>query len=433
MQLFDPLAPLYSLLPPLEGEKSLLRIDDLVESPSSMTLLAEQEQKSADGGKALLFCRVRGGTIPVLMNLFGSPHRIGRLLGLPPGGDPADLTRRSLDSPLRERPTLLPPPAGLVRRRDLADLPPLVSWEGDGAPFTDGSAYTLAVTTLLDPDTDRPVTGIYRVVRFSDSRLGICWKGGSSGDRIVRRRLQRNLPMPVAILFAPPPAVLVAASLSLPPGFDKMELAGGWAGRPVPLFPAPETGIPVPLGTPLIVEGVVDLDQSRPGGGYYNHTGLFEEGGLVPLVRVRSVTMGDNPVIPQTVVAPPPTESTALARAGWRLKLPLIQQEFPEIVDIHLPPEGIWHGAAVISLRETRASGGEILHALWRSPFFSHSRLLILVDEGTPPDDLSRVFWRVMNRSVLGRDLVIADPGDPASTWGGTMGIDARGLPPGRT
>lgn len=434
MQTASPHATIPPLPDLLAQDRSLRIIDGEVDPGPFMAMMAEEEQKKPDGGAPLLFTSVRGGSVPVGMNLFGSMHRICRFLGVDGEGDLPALTGRFFAGGGSFRPIQVAPPSRFSPRgNDIAPLPPLVSWRGDGAPHTCGAAYTLAVSTFLDPETDHPTIGIYRIIRFSDSHLGICWKEGSSGERAFRWWRRRRLPMPLLLLFAPPPAVIVAASLTLPLGVEKLELAGGWAGGPIPLFPAPETGLPIPLGTPLVVEGVVDPEERRPGGGYYNHTGLFEKVGTIPLFRVLSLSMGEDPILPQTVVAPPPTESTTLARAGWRLILPLIQREFPEIVDIHLPVEGIWHGAVFISLSALRESGREILQALWRSPFFSRSRLLLLLDENTPPDDFSRIFWQVMNRCVMGRDLVIADPGDPASPWGGKIGIDARGLPRERT
>jgi 4-hydroxy-3-polyprenylbenzoate decarboxylase len=215
----------------------------------------------------------------------------------------------------------------------------------------------------------------------------------------------------------------------LPENLNEMHLAGFLQQQPLELVAGLSNGLPVPATAEMIIEGFVTPGNMRTGGSFGNHTGAYVAGGMVPELQVTAITRRKRPVCAATVVGPPPMEDCWLAKAAERLLLPLLRRELPEIVDIHMPLEGIFHGCAIMAMKkEGSGHPRRVLDALWRRGWLRDARLLLLVDAEIGVADLSLVTWKVVNNVVWSRDLHIV--AGRTTGHGERAGIDATGKRP---
>jgi len=379
-------------------------------------------QSKEGGGKALLFSRVKGSPFPVATNLFGSERRMAAALGV---ADLGALTRLMED--LLARPeaapapvaSLVPPCQEVVRRDpDLGLFPFLKSWPGDGGRF-----ITLPLVFTMDPESAAVNCGMYRVRIFDDNCAGIRWKQGSGGHAHYAKYRAAGAPMPVAIAVGGHPALALAASLPLPDPLDELGFAGYLAGEPVETAACLTSALRVPAHAELVIEGFVAPGEARLEGGFGNHTGCYDPGEEVPVLRVSCITHRGDLIYPATVVGRPPMEDCYLAKAAERLLLPFSRRQCPEIVDIVMPVEGIFHGCALVAIGKTApGQGRRVLEALRGSGWLKSGKLLVVVDATERGLTLSGGFWQALNAARFPRDLVL--------TPDGCLGIDAtRKLP----
>ena len=387
--------------------------------------------KMPEGGPALLFERVRGKDMPVATNLFGSDRRTALALGV---DDSNELTGRmeaalAADSSLPWREAL----AGLAIEpllterapcQEIVDTAPnldlfpfLTCWPADGAPNRDGRFITLPQVFTREPTSGAANCGMYRVAIFGPDRVGIRWHPGSGGAEHCMAYSAAGRSMPVAIAVGGDPALLFAAMLPLPDSVDEIRFAGFLRRGPVEMARCVTSDLQVPAGAELVIEGVIQPGEMEMDGAFGNHTGFYVPAAKVPVVRVKAITRRRAPIYPATVVGRPPMEDCYLARAAWRLLLPLLRREVPEVLDIHLPMEWIFHGAAIIAVDRPASGTADLAARLLASPWLGRSRLLILVDAQEEIRDLSLIAWRVMNLTDWRRDLAIHD--NPASPAGG--------------
>jgi 4-hydroxy-3-polyprenylbenzoate decarboxylase len=225
---------------------------------------------------------------------------------------------------------------------------------------------------------------------------------------------------------------MYSATVPLPDEVDEMALAGFIRRRPVELVRALTSELLVPARAEMVIEGYLDPGETVRGGAFGNHTGYYTPGADVPLLRVTAITRRRLCIYPATVVGPPPMEDCYLAKATERLLLPLLRRDLPEIVDINLPMEGIFHGCALVSAAKAFAGHGrQLISRLWSAGWLRQARLLVVVDNDVNVQDLSRSAWRVINNVDWSRDL-LCPPDAPAAgrPFGGRLGIDAtRKLP----
>lgn len=445
---------LRAFLDKLEKTGELHRIGVEVDPMLEVAEITERMSKSPAGGKALLFERVKGSRFPAATNVFGSYRRVCAALGVErlsdltqrvaelldqvPADSPPDKISALSGSPAFAR--FLPEPVARGACQeveepvpDLAAYPILKNWPGDGLPGHDGRFITFPLVFTRDPETGFANCGIYLVQLFSGNSVGIRWRTGSGGAAHWLKYRARGERMPVAIAMGGDPALTVAAAAPLPDSIDEMQFAGFLRGRPVEMVQCRTSGIMVPAGAELVIEGEIDPSELCSGGAFGNHTGFYTPPQDLPVMRVTCITRCREPIFPATVVGPPPMEDCYLAKGVERLMLPFMRLELPEIAEINLPLEGIFHGAAVVSI-DKRAPGQarRVMETLWSRGWLSCSRLLVVVDADLDVRDLSRTFWKVLNNVEWRRDLVIADsPGEAASQdadrlpFGGRLGIDA--------
>jgi 4-hydroxy-3-polyprenylbenzoate decarboxylase len=401
-----------------------LEVDPYLE----IAAITDRHSKSPGGGKALLFKRVKGSRFPVATNLYGSGSRMAEALQLESLGElTARMAQLLADPAAAPLPVVVAdaPCQELVRRvPDLGSYPFLTNWPGDGGRF-----ITLPLVFTVDPETGAPNCGMYRARLFDDATLGVRWKGGSGGFAHYRKYAAAGLPMPVAIAVGAAPALTLAATLPLPDPFEELSFAGFLGGEPVETVKCLTSELRVPAHAELVIEGFVQPGVTRPEGCFGNHTGRYDQGEEVPVLRVSCITHRADMICQATVVGPPPVEDCYLAKAAERLLLPLSRRLCPEIVDINLPMEGIFHGCALVSIQKREpGQGRRVLESLRREGWLRHGKLLVVVDASDGPLSIPDAYWRAVNSTSFPRDLVATE---------GCLGIDAtrklpeEGEPPG--
>lgn len=417
----------------LEKRDALRRIATDVDPRLEIAAITERVCKGAAGGRALMFEKVRGYRDPVVTNLFGSPQRAAWAVGVGQAeeaarllaqglaesfGKDANSRLRNLLEQARFAPRLQPYGPCLEKPRpqpNLERLPALRSWPGDG-----GRYLTLPQVFTRHPDGGAVNCGMYRIQLLSPRQAAVHWKEGSDAARHCRAWHARNLPMPVSIALGGDPALLFAATFPLPPDTDEAALAGLLRGRPQIMTASRHSDLPVPAFAEYIIEGEVRPEESAQEGPFGNHTGFYQPSVKVPLLRVTSLSHRHEPIYPATVVGPPPMENCYLGKVAERLLLPLLQIDHPDILDIHMPMEGIFNGVTLISIRRG-TSGRDLLQDLWRDGPLQRSRLLVVAGEADT-DDPAAFFWHVLNRLDPTRDMLMRE---------GRVGIDATVEPEG--
>lgn len=412
---------LRGLVAALQAMGELHRVEAEVDPSLEIAEITDRQCK-LPGGKALFFSRVKGSRYPVATNLFGSETRMAAALEVPALAALTPLMEELLASPeAAPLPVEVPdPPCREVVRRDpdLALYPFLKSWPGDGGRFV-----TLPLVFTADRETGAVNCGMYRVRVFEDNCAGIRWKRGSGGHGHYLGYQAAGAPMPVAIAVGGPPALTLAASLPLPEPLDELRLAGFLAGEPVRMARCLTLPLMVPADAELVIEGFIEPGRTRPEGPFGNHTGFYDPGEQVPLLRVSCITQRADMIYPATVVGRPPMEDCYLARAAERLLLPLSRRQCPEIVDIAMPMEGIFHGLALVAIRKGAAGQGRrVLESLRSGGWLKRGKVLVVVDAGEEGLTLSDALWKALNAVRFPRDLVV--------TPDGLLGVDAtRKLP----
>jgi 4-hydroxy-3-polyprenylbenzoate decarboxylase len=416
----------------LEERDELRRIAVPVDPVEEIAAITDRVCKEAGGRRALLFEKVRGHQIPVLTNLFGSlqraawaagfeapeemKERLARELERFGGGTAADWLFWTLAEPQWQPKRLEDGPCREVKvaEPDLNLLPALKSWPGDGGRF-----LTQSMVFTSDPETGNSNCGMYRVRIFDSQSAALHWLPGSGGARNYAAWQKLDKPMPVAIVLGGDPAAIFAAGVSLPEGVDELSLAGFLRGRPLNTVSCLTNDLEVPANAEFVIEGLVQPGETRQEGDFGNHTGCYDLSAPVPLLRVTAIYHRRNPLYPAIVTGPPPMESGYLAKLSERMSLALLQFDHPDIVDINMPSETIFHGAALLSVRK-KANGSAFDLArrlLTRGPL-EKSRFLVLLDEETDVQDVATCYWKAINRVRPERDLLIDD---------GRLVIDATG------
>uniref|UniRef100_A0A831U1Q6 UbiD family decarboxylase n=1 Tax=Geobacter metallireducens TaxID=28232 RepID=A0A831U1Q6_GEOME len=436
---------LHDFLAELERFGELHRVRAQVDPLLEAAAITDRVSKLPGGGPALLFERVKGSAIPAATNLFGSLRRMALALGLSSLDDLADRMEALLAQlppdqagqglaalpRLGEFRRFAPVETGVACCQeivddapDLARCPFLQCRPGDGGRF-----ITLPQVFTRDPETGLPNCGMYRVRIFDGNRVGIRWHAGRGGELHWRQYRERGERMPVAVALGGDPAAMVAATLPLPETVDEMQFAGWLRGRPLEMVRCRTNELLVPAGAELVIEGYIEPGETAQDGPFGNHTGFSIPSAAVPVMGVTCITRRRECICPATVVGPPPAEDCFMAKAAERLFLPLLRRRWPAVVDINLPLEWIFHGGAIVAVRDGGGEGGvrRLVEEIWASGMLGAARVVVVVDDDTDARDLSRVAWRVMNMADWRRDLFVAEGGgEPPLPWlGARLGIDA--------
>jgi len=457
----------------LERAGELQRIGAPVATELEITEWADREMKSPGGGRALLFEKptVQGvaSRFPLAVNTMGSTRRMAMALGLehidqlmrqmelilkakPPTSlkhawtlamQGLDLLnakpKRVSDGPCKEVVKRFAETSNIERRTSnielptLLDLPILQCWPQDGGRF-----ITFPCVHTKDPDTGERNLGMYRMQVYDDRSTGMHWQVHKVGARHGKRYYERGERMPVAVTIGGDPAYTFAATAPLPDGLDEILFAGFIRKKPVPLVKCETVDLEVPADVDFVLEGYVQPGETRPEGPFGDHTGFYTPVDDYPVFHLTAITHRRDAVYPCTIVGIPPMEDFYMGTASVRVFLPVFRMNFPEIVDLALPAEGVFHNLVVVSIRKQYAwQAYKIMHGLWGMGQMMFSKYIIVVDDDCDVHNTSEVLFRMCANTDPQRDSTFVkspcDALDHAPTIpciGSHMGIDAtRKLP----
>jgi 4-hydroxy-3-polyprenylbenzoate decarboxylase len=442
----------------LDRAGELRRVREPIPVHLEMCEIIDRASKMPGGGPALLFEQpvLRSGAIsalPVGANLFGSWRRMAMALGVDDldrhGDRIRELLRTQVPDGLLGKLQLLPrllevakfPPrtqSGRGRCQevvwqgdevDLDRIPVLTTWPGDGGPF-----ITLTAVISKDPARGIRNVGMYRVQQLSRKTVAMHWQRHKTGAAHFAEMAERGETMPVCIVVGADPASTYSASAPLPPNIDEFLFAGFLRKAPVKLVKAVTNDLEVPADAELVIEGYIDPREPLvTEGPFGDHTGYYSEADLYPQVHVTAVTMRRDAVYATTIVGRPPMEDVYLGGATERIFLPLLQFTTPEIVDYHMPAEGIFHNLVFVSIRKRYPGQAyKVMHALWGQGLMSLAKVIVVVDDWVDVRNPQEAWWVALNNIDPQRDVTftmgpvdVLDHASRAFTYGSKMGIDA--------
>jgi 4-hydroxy-3-polyprenylbenzoate decarboxylase len=436
----------------------LRRIVHPVSTDLEICEIADRAMKMDNGGPALLFEHVvlPSGTrseFPVAINLFGSMRRMGIALGV----DNLDDVGARITELIQMKPphgflgklALLPklleagsyPPRSnkgdaecqaIIWRGseiDLRRLPIIKCWPEDG-----GHYITLPMVISRDPKRGIRNVGMYRVQLLGPTTLAMHWQRHKVGAAHWREMADRGEKMPVCIAIGADPASVYSASAPLPPTIDEFLFAGFLRRSPVRLARAITCDLEVPARSEFVIEGYIDpAEPLVTEGPFGDHTGFYSEADLYPLVHVTAITMRRNPVYATTIVGRPPMEDYYLGHATERIFLPLLRLTVPEIVDYHMPAEGIFHNLVFVSIdKQFPGQAQKVMNAMWGQGLMSLAKVIVVLDKDVNVRDPREAWWIALNNIDPQRDfrftmgpVDVLDHSSRAFTYGSKVGIDA--------
>ncbi|MGE5644237.1 MAG: menaquinone biosynthesis decarboxylase [Acidobacteriota bacterium] len=450
-----PFTDLRDFIRALEKAGELERIPFEVDPVLEITEFADRSVKR--GGPALLFEKPKGSNIPVLINAFASMRRMeialevesidevaGRISAFLEMQKPEGLIGKLKMLPkLAEIGSFFPkvvssgPCQEVVRDEfSLFEYPILQCWPQDGGRFV-----TLPLVFSRNPDTGKRNCGMYRMQVFDERTTGMHWQTHKQGAEHYRRLLAEGTRkrMDVAVAIGADPAVMFSAVLPLPPDLDEMLFAGFLRGRPVEMVKCRTCDLEVPAEAEIVLEGYVELGELRTEGPFGDHTGYYSLADEYPVFHVTCVTQRKKPVYAATIVGPPPMEDYFMGKAIERIFLPLMRLQLPEIRDVAMPAEGVFHNLMLVSMRKSYPGHArKVMHAIWGMGQAMFSKCIVVVDEDVNVQDVREVAWRALNNIDPERDIEFSmgpvDSLDHASrlpNYGSKMGIDATRKGPG--
>jgi 4-hydroxy-3-polyprenylbenzoate decarboxylase len=440
----------------LEKEGELRRVSVEVDPVLEMTEFADRAVKS--GGPALLFEKAKGSNIPVLMNAFASMRRMemafevssideiaARISEMLEMQAPQGLIAKLKMLPkLAELGSFFPkmvsggPVKEVIRHEgfSLFDYPILKCWPQDGGRF-----ITLPLVFSKNPDTGKRNCGMYRMQVYDERTTGMHWQTHKQGAEHYRRLLKegKQTRMDVAVAIGADPAVMYSAILPLPPDLDEMMFAGFLRGKPVEMVKCETSDLEVPAQAEIVLEGYVELGELRTEGPFGDHTGFYSLEDEYPVFHVTCVTQRKNPIYAATIVGPPPMEDFYMGKAIERIFLPLMRLQLPEVRDISMPAEGVFHNLILVSIRKSYPGHArKVMSAIWGLGQAMFSKCIVVVDEDVNVQDVREVAWKALNNIDPERDIQFTfgpvDSLDHASrlpNYGSKMGIDATRKWPG--
>ena len=447
-----------AFLDELDRAGELVRVREPVSVHLEMTEIADRVMKSPGGGKALLFEHpvLRDGSrsdVPVAINVFGSWKRMAMALGVEDvaehGARIAELLQPEVPKGFWAKMQMLPKFAELAKvppreyrgtppcqervldadAVDLRKLPIMTSWPKDPAPFV-----TMPMVVTRDPENGVQNLGMYRMQVVDRNTTFMHWqrhKGGAAHYRKYREMgIQR---MPVAVALGADPATMYAPTAPLPPGIDEYLFSGFLRREPLQVTNATMSELRIPAEAEIVLEGYVDTTEPKGvEGPFGDHTGFYTPEDEFPYFHVERITMRKNAVYPSTIVGRPPMEDFYLGGATERIFLPLLRMTMPEIMDYHMPAEGIFHNLVFVSIRkEYPGQAWKVMNGLWGAGLMSLAKLIVVVEHDIDVKNTQEAWWFALNNIDPERDVRFSmgpiDDLDHASrgpAYGSKMGID---------
>jgi len=448
----------------LEKQGELKRISVEVDPYLEMTEICDRTLKR--GGPALLFENPRGANIPVLANLFGTPRRvamgmgadsvtelrgIGELLAYLKEPEPPKGMKDAWEKfpvfkqVLNMAPKIIssPPCQELVRQGDeidLGDYPIQTCWPEDAAPLI---TWPLVITK--GPNKDRQNLGIYRMQVIAKNKVIMRWLAHRGGalDFKEFQAAHPGQPFPVSVALGADPATILAAVTPVPDSLSEYAFAGLLRGSKTEVAKSLLNDLQVPASAEIVLEGFIYPDEFAAEGPYGDHTGYYNEVADFPVFTIERITQRQAPIYHSTYTGRPPDEPAILGVALNEVFVPILQKQFPEIVDFYLPPEGCSYRMAVISMKKQYAGHAKrVMLGTWSFlRQFMYTKFVIVVDDDVDVRNWQDVIWAMTTRMDPARDLTILentpidylDFASPVSGLGSKVGFDATNKWPGET
>ena len=396
--------------------------------------------------------------MPLLTNLFGTTERVAWGLGVRPESvselgeafaemrepkPPRGLAEAWSKLPLAKAALSMRPravsnaPAQALRFTgddvDLTRLPIQLPWPGEPAPLI---TWPLVFTRPPEySDVDEGNVGVYRMQVLGKDRAIMRWPAHRGGARHHQQWKALGRDMPIAICIGADPGTILAAVLPLPETISELKFSGILRGARPEITPCLTVPINIPSEAEIVIEGLVSATETAPEGPYGDHTGYYNSVEEFPVMRVTAITMREKPIYLSTFTGRPPDEPSRIGEVLNRLFVPLARRQFPEIVDLWLPPEACSYRIAVASIsKRYPGQARRLMMGLWSMlPQLTYTKLLIIVDADIDVHDWADVMWAVSTRADSSRDLMtIADTpidyldfASPKPGLGGKLGIDA--------
>ncbi len=448
----------------LESRGELKRIQTEVDPNLEITEICDRTLRA--GGPALLFENVKGSRHPLLGNLFGTPHRVamgmgednvealrevGKLLAFlkepdPPKGmkdawQKLPIFRKVLDMAPKEQRNA-PCQAQVIEGDavDLADLPVQTCWPGDAGPL-----ITWGLVVTRGPSKSRQNLGIYRMQVIGRNRVIMRWLA-HRGGALDFREWQESHPgesFPIAVALGADPATILAAVTPVPDTLSEYAFAGLLRGSRTEVVKCIGSDLQVPASAEFVLEGHIHPDDTAPEGPFGDHTGYYNEVESFPVFTIERITHREDPIYHSTYTGRPPDEPAILGVALNEVFVPILQKQFPEIVDFYLPPEGCSYRMAVVSMKKQYPGHAKrVMMGVWSFlRQFMYTKFVIVVDDDVNTRDWNDVIWAMTTRMDPVRDTTLIentpidylDFASPVSGLGSKIGFDATNKWPGET
>ncbi len=448
----------------LEAKGELVRITQPIDTDLEMTEIADRTLRA--GGPALLFENPKNHDMPVLANLFGTPERVamgmgqesvealrevGKLLAYlkepePPKG------LKDLWEKLPVFKQVLNMPAKVLKKApcqevvltgddvDLSKIPVQRCWPGDAAPLV-----TWGLSVTKGPHKKRQNLGIYRQQVIGKNKLIMRWLSHRGGALDFREWCQTHPgePYPVSVALGADPATILGAVTPVPDTLSEYAFAGLLRGDKTEVVKSISNDLQVPASAEIVLEGYIAQDETAPEGPYGDHTGYYNEVDDFPVFTVTHITHRKDPIYHSTYTGRPPDEPAILGVALNEGFVPILQKQFPEIVDFYLPPEGCSYRMAVVTMKKQYPGHAKrVMMGVWSFlRQFMYTKFVIVCDDDVNARDWNDVIWAITTRMDPARDTVMIentpidylDFASPVSGLGSKMGMDATNKMPGET
>ncbi|WP_068546245.1 4-hydroxy-3-polyprenylbenzoate decarboxylase [Thalassotalea crassostreae] len=448
----------------LEEIGQLKRIKQPISTNLAMTEISDRTLRAE--GPALLFENPEGYDMPVLTNLFGTPDRValamgqkdvselrevGKLLAMlkepePPKGfkdafEKIPVFKQVLNMPTKR---LKKAPCQEIVITgddvDLTKLPIQTCWPGDAAPL-----ITWGLTVTRGPEKERQNLGIYRQQLLGKNKIIMRWlshRGGALDFQEFKNKFPGEK-YPVSVALGADPVTILGAVTPVPDSLSEYAFAGLLRGSKTEVVKSISNDLEIPASAEIIMEGYLDPDEMAPEGPYGDHTGYYNEVDNFPVMTVTHLTMRKDPIYHSTYTGRPPDEPAILGVALNEVFVPIIQKQFPEIVDFYLPPEGCSYRMAVVTMKKQYPGHAKrVMMGVWSFlRQFMYTKFVIVCDDDINARDWKDVIWAMTTRMDPARDTTLVentpidylDFASPVSGLGSKMGMDATNKWPGET
>lgn len=415
-----------------------------------LEVAAITDRVSKRGGPALLFEHVKGSAVPLLINAFGSPEQMCLALGVKTVEEVAVeleglletkapqglLDKLKMLPKLRDLASFFPktvkdgPCKEVVRTTDasLDFLPIIQCWPQDA-----GRYITFPLVITKDPETGIRNVGTYRMQVFDGKTTAMHWHAHKGGAAHYRKAKARGERIPVAAVLGADPITTFSGTIPAPEGIDELMIAGFLRKEPVPLVPCEAIALEVPATAEIVLEGYVDPEELRTEGPFGDHTGFYSLADEYPVFHLSAITHRRDPIYQTIIVGRPPMEDCHMAYAIERIFLPLLRKQLPEVVDYHMPFEGIFHNLMIVSIqKQYPGHARKVMHAIWGLGQAMFTKVVVVVDHDVNVHDPSEVVWKALNHIDPERDIEFVhgpvetlDHASRLPLYGSKMGVDA--------